>query len=151
MTHKKATAILDRSDDLASLTEAVAFLVEDSATKPEELLVALNLPGIVAEHAAIALHKMTDTPWDKDGQPVISHRFWNLRLKSDETIRLFKRIDPENRQILVNVIVEVDKAGGAPEPVTVTGKTLRRKRGRASGTGKKRDYAARRKHHNIDK
>ena len=80
MTHKKAVAILRKSDSLVDLVEAVAFLTEDPATKPEELLPALDHPGIVMDHAAIALHKMTDTPWDKNKQPITDRKFWRLRL-----------------------------------------------------------------------
>ena len=80
MTHKKAAAILRKSDSLVDLVEAVAFLADDYTTKADELLPALDHPGIVADHAAIALHKMTAVPWGKKKQPITDRQFWRLRL-----------------------------------------------------------------------
>lgn len=87
LTHKKAVSILRKSDSLVDLVEAVAFLADDYATKSDELLPALDHPGIVADHAAIALHKMTTVPWGKNKQPITDRRFWRLCLEQIDDVR----------------------------------------------------------------
>jgi hypothetical protein len=58
-------------------------LADDPDTTPEELLPALDHPGVVAEQAAIALHRMTGTPWAGDRKPITSREFWDVRLRLD--------------------------------------------------------------------
>jgi hypothetical protein len=80
LTRQLALHALAESRNLAALAEAVAFLVDDPGTSPEELLPALRHPGIVADQAAIHLHKLTQTPLGEDGQPVVSPGFWEAKL-----------------------------------------------------------------------
>jgi hypothetical protein len=82
LTREQALRTLAESRNLAALAEAVAFLADDPSTSPEELLPALRHPGIVADQAAIRLHKLTQTPLTEDGQPVVSAGFWEARLAS---------------------------------------------------------------------
>ncbi len=80
LTHERAVRVLSESRDLADLAEAAAFLADDPASKPEELLAGLDHPGVVADQAAIALHRMTETPLSPERQPVTSKEFWQRRL-----------------------------------------------------------------------
>jgi hypothetical protein len=98
LTHKKAVAILSKSDSLVDLVEAVAFLADDYTTKSEELLPALDHPGIVADHAAIALHKMTAVPWGKKKQPITDRRFWLLCLEQIDDVRQHSPKKPHARR-----------------------------------------------------
>ena len=85
MAHDEAMKTLESSRDSGELARAVASLIDDQATRPEELLPALDCPGYVAEQAAIALHRLTGTPWPSEGNPDISRSSWERRLKRIST------------------------------------------------------------------
>lgn len=80
LSHEQAVSILRESDKLPELARAVATLADDADTSPEELLPALDRGGYVAEQAAIALHRMTGTPWPEERRPATSRGFWEARL-----------------------------------------------------------------------
>ena len=83
LTRNEALRILAESRSLPALAEAVAFLADDPTTTPEDLLPALRHPGIVADQAAIRLHKMTQTPLGEGREPIVSVGFWKGRLASE--------------------------------------------------------------------
>lgn len=83
LTHKQALETIRQGGRLPVLARAVGVLADDPDTTPEELLPALDHPGIVAEQAAIALHRMTGTPWAGDRKPITSRDFWDARLRAD--------------------------------------------------------------------
>jgi hypothetical protein len=93
LTHEQAVWTLAHSQSLADLAEAAAFLTDDPTTDPGELLPALDHPGVVADQAAIALHRLTGTPVSADSQPVTQKAFWSNRLRRLEAVA-DRRTDP---------------------------------------------------------
>ena len=80
--HDDAIRAIESSTDLVELASAIGSLIDDPSTRPEELLPALVGHGFVAEQAAIALHRLTQTPWLREAHPILSARTWRKRLKS---------------------------------------------------------------------
>lgn len=100
LSHEQAVSILRKSDKLPELTRAVGTLADDANTRPDELLPALDHVGYVAEQAAIALHRMTNTPWPEERQPATSRGFWEARL-SPAMARLFRKcLEKEIRDVV---------------------------------------------------
>ncbi len=82
-THDEAIEILRISQELTELARAIGSLADDPQTTPQEILPALDHPGLVAEQAAIALHRMTQTPWLAPRRPILDRQFWELRLRPE--------------------------------------------------------------------
>lgn len=121
LTRNEALEVLAAGKSNVELARAVGSLADDPDTDPKELLPALDHPGYVAEQAAIALHRMTNTPWLQEGQPIISRRFWDQRLEG-EVDRIFSQARPVDRLPLreelekrIKEAAEVFKSFGAKE------------------------------------
>jgi len=111
LSRQEALEALHSGGELPALARAVALLADDPATAAEELLPALDHPGYVAEQAAIALHRMTGTPWPEKHQPIVSRRFWELRLEP-QTQKLFAECAEGSQQLLAKVLA---RAAAAPQ------------------------------------
>jgi hypothetical protein len=103
LSHEQAVSILRKSDKLPDLTRAVGTLADDANTRPDELLPALDHVGYVAEQAAIALHRITNTPWPEERRPATSRGFWEVRL-SPAMARLFRECQEEESRDLVQLL-----------------------------------------------
>jgi len=77
---EQARRVLAASDSLYDLGVAVGSLADDPETQPEDLLPALRKPAVIADIAAIALHRKTGWPCDPRGKPVVSHDYWRAVL-----------------------------------------------------------------------
>jgi len=61
MTTREAIETLRRGGRSVDLAKAIAVLVSDPSTMPRDLLLGLQHPGFVAEQAAFALYRLTNT------------------------------------------------------------------------------------------
>lgn len=83
MTHEQARQTLRCGATVFKLTEALRTLIRDRSSALEDITLALDHKGFVAEQAAFALYERTNTPLPDDGTKLIVDRqAWLQRIGS---------------------------------------------------------------------
>jgi len=60
--HDEAREVLIKGGDLVELAEAIGTIIGDPSSSLDDIRLGLKHGGIIAEHAAIELHRREGTP-----------------------------------------------------------------------------------------